>query len=119
MDKPGSGIGRELASVDRADMQIDAFISRRHEQRVESEGETGPRRIFGRRPSGARPAGAAREAFVNVMDRLGAAAEAPPEHPVIEAARNSSAPEWAASFYDVGDPDAWVMPVQNLSEGAL
>lgn len=62
------------------------------------------------------PPGAAREAFVNVMDRLGAAAEAPPEHSLIDAVRNSSASEWGASFYDVGDPDAWVMPVEDLSE---
>jgi hypothetical protein len=37
--EPGAGIGREMAAAERADAQIDAFISRRHEQRVRSEPE--------------------------------------------------------------------------------
>ncbi len=33
------GTGREVASGERADAQIDTFISRRHERRVKDEGE--------------------------------------------------------------------------------
>ena len=37
--EPGAAIGREIATGDRADAQIETFISRRHEQRVKTEGE--------------------------------------------------------------------------------
>ena len=39
MSNPGRAIGREIATGEGADAQIDAFISRRHEQRQKSEGE--------------------------------------------------------------------------------
>ena len=39
ISSPGAGIGRDIATGDRADAQIDGFISRRHDQRVKSEGE--------------------------------------------------------------------------------
>lgn len=39
MSSPGAGIGRDIATGDMADAQIDSFISRRHDQRVRDEGE--------------------------------------------------------------------------------
>jgi hypothetical protein len=62
------------------------------------------------------PASEVMEAYKNLMDRLGAAEDAPPEHPLIAAARNSSDPKWSKSFYAVNDPDDWVRPVPDLSE---
>jgi hypothetical protein len=61
------------------------------------------------------PQSAGLEAFTNLMDRLGAGEEAPPEHPLIEAARNSSEPEWTESFYASSGPE-WTKPVEDLSE---
>jgi hypothetical protein len=61
------------------------------------------------------PASACEEAFVNLMDRLGAGEDAPPEHPMLAAVRNSSDPGWIASFYFVGDPDEMTKPVEDLS----
>ena len=40
------------------------------------------------------PPGAGTDTYMNLMDRLGAGEQAPPEHPLIEAARNSSEPKW-------------------------
>ncbi len=62
------------------------------------------------------PQSAARDAFINLMDRMGAGEDAPPEHPLIAAARNSSEPEWADSIYAIEDPAAHVVPVEDLSE---
>jgi hypothetical protein len=63
------------------------------------------------------PQSAGLEAFTNLMERLGAGEEAPPEHPMIEAARNSSDPEWAESFYGANvDASAGTEPVGDLSE---
>ena len=62
------------------------------------------------------PQSAGLEAFTNLMERLGAGEEAPPEHPMIEAARNSSDPKWAYSFYAANDPGEWEKPVEDLSE---
>ena len=56
------------------------------------------------------------EAFSNFMDRLGAGEDAPPEHPLMEAARNSSDPKWAESFYAINDSDEWTKPIEDLSE---
>jgi hypothetical protein len=63
------------------------------------------------------PQSAARDAFINLMDRMGAGADAPPEHSLIAAARNSSEPEWANSIYAI-EAAAHVAPVEDLSEGA-
>jgi hypothetical protein len=41
------------------------------------------------------PRSAGEGALVNLMDRLGAWNDTPPEHPLIAAARNSSEPEWS------------------------
>ena len=62
------------------------------------------------------PQSASREAFINLMNRLGAGEEAPPEHPLIEACRNSSEPKWAGSFYASSNPEEWTKPVEDLSE---
>ncbi len=56
------------------------------------------------------------EAFMNHMTRLGAAEHAPPEHPLIEAARNSTDRKWSTSFFATDDPDEWIKPVPDLSE---
>ena len=62
------------------------------------------------------PQSAGLEAFTNLMDRLGAGEEAPPEHPMIEASRTSSDPKWAESFYAANDPGEGVKPIEDLSE---
>ena len=62
------------------------------------------------------PPGAGTDAFMNLMERLGAGEDAPPEHPLIEAARTSSEPKWLHSLFAVEDPDEWVKPVPDLSE---
>jgi hypothetical protein len=62
------------------------------------------------------PAEEGMEAYMNLMARLGAGEDAPPEHPLIAAARNSSEPEWARSFFAVNNPEKWVQPVEDLSE---
>ncbi len=64
------------------------------------------------------PQSAGMDAFINLMDRMGAGEDAPPEHPLIAAARNSRDPEWANSIYAIEDPEAHVAPVEDLSEGA-
>jgi len=62
------------------------------------------------------PQSAGMDAYMNLMDRLGAGDDAPPEHPMIEAIRNSSDPEWTGSFYFCNAPDEWIEPVEDLSE---
>jgi hypothetical protein len=41
------------------------------------------------------------DAYMNLMERLGVGEDAPPEHPLIEAARNASVREWSESFYAI------------------
>jgi hypothetical protein len=62
------------------------------------------------------PQSAARDAMANSFDRLGAGDDAPPEHPLIEAARNSSDPKWTGSFFAVNNPVHWIEPIEDLSE---
>jgi hypothetical protein len=62
------------------------------------------------------PAGTDKEAFTNLMDRLGAGEDAPPEHPMLAAVRNSSDPGWRGTFYFMEDPDEVTRPVEDLSE---
>ena len=62
------------------------------------------------------PKAALRDSFLNLMARLGAGEEATPEHPLIEAVRNSSGPEWSRTVWEAGDPDEWTAPVEDLSE---
>ena len=59
---------------------------------------------------------ALRDAMANFYDRLGAGEDAPPEHPLIEAARNSSDPKWTGSFFALNDGDDWTRPIEDLSE---
>jgi len=61
------------------------------------------------------PSSAARDAYANLMERLGAGEDAPPEHPLIAAARNSSDPWWSQSFY-AEDPEEWTEPIEDLTE---
>ncbi len=61
------------------------------------------------------PRSAGMEAFVNLMNRKGSGEEAPPEHPLIAAARNSSEPEWLRSFYATNS-EGWTDPIEDLSE---
>jgi len=56
------------------------------------------------------------DAFMNHMQRLGAGEEAPPEHPLITAARASDDPRWSKSAFVADDPDEWTRPVEDLSE---
>ena len=62
------------------------------------------------------PSSASEDAFLSLMDRLGAGGDAPPEHPLVEAVRNSSDPRWLKTFYAVEDPDEWVKPIKDLSQ---
>jgi hypothetical protein len=62
------------------------------------------------------PRSAEIEAFRNWFDRLGAGEDAPPEHPMLAAVRNTSEPEWQKTFFYVEDPDAHSRPVPDLSE---
>ena len=39
ISNPGAGIGRETATGERAEAELDSFISRRHDQRRKSEPE--------------------------------------------------------------------------------
>jgi hypothetical protein len=61
------------------------------------------------------PQSAATEAFVNLMDRMGAGEDAPPEHPLVAAARNSSDPKWSLSFFAATD-EGFTDPIEDLSE---
>ena len=56
------------------------------------------------------------DAYINSFDRMGAGEDAPPEHPLLVAVRNSSDPEWTTSFYYAEDPDEVTRPVPDLSE---
>ena len=59
----------------------------------------------------------ARDAYLNMMDRLGAGEDAPPEHPYLTAVRHSTYP--APLFlqaYAHGEPEEWTAPVEDLSE---
>jgi hypothetical protein len=59
----------------------------------------------------------AQDAYLNMMDRLGAGEDAPPEHPFLTAVRNSSEPvPLFLSAYAHGDPEDWTAPVPDLSE---
>jgi hypothetical protein len=60
------------------------------------------------------PKSAVRYAYANLMNRLGTGADAPPEHPMLEAARNSSDPSWSESTYSADE--SWIEPVEDLSE---
>jgi hypothetical protein len=60
------------------------------------------------------PQKACKEAFGNVMNRRGAGDDAPPEHPLCVAARNSSDSWWSSSFYaEAVDP---YKLIEDLSE---
>jgi hypothetical protein len=37
--QPGRSIGRDIATGEKVEAELDAFVSRRHEQRVATEGE--------------------------------------------------------------------------------
>lgn len=61
------------------------------------------------------PQSAAKDAFFNLIDRLGAGEGAPPEHPLLAAARNSSDPAWSGSFFAT-ESEGWTEPIEDLSE---
>ena len=61
------------------------------------------------------PRSAGMDAFMNAWDRLGAGENAPPEHPLVVAVRNSSDPGWSSSFYAANDEN-WTDPIKDLSE---
>jgi hypothetical protein len=56
------------------------------------------------------------EAYVNWFDRMGAGEDAPPEHPMLVAVRNTSDSEWQRSFFMCEDPDEHTKPIPDLSE---
>ena len=60
------------------------------------------------------PESALKDAYLNVCARMGAGSDAPPEHPLIEAARNSDDPRWSGSLFATdGDLTA---PIEDLSQ---
>ncbi|HET7270266.1 MAG TPA: hypothetical protein VFI90_04190 [Rubrobacter sp.] len=61
------------------------------------------------------PQSAGMDAYMNLMDRMVAGEDAPPEHLLIEAVKNSSDPTWAESFYAMND-EGWTDPIEDLSE---
>ena len=62
------------------------------------------------------PKSAARDAYANLMERHAKGEDAPPEHPLLAAARHSSDPWWSSSLYaDLGG-EGWTDPVEDLSE---
>ena len=62
------------------------------------------------------PQSALKEAFMNCLERLGAGEDAPPRHPLVEAARNSSDPKWRDSYFSDIDFDGATDPIEDLSE---
>ena len=60
------------------------------------------------------PEGALKDAYLNLMSRMSAGEAAPPEHPLLEAARDSADPKWSGSIFAT-DGDA-TAPVEDLSE---
>jgi hypothetical protein len=60
------------------------------------------------------PPSALRDALTNFFDRLGAGEDAPDEHPLCKAARNSTDPWWRDSIY-AADEDI-TAPIEDLSE---
>jgi hypothetical protein len=62
------------------------------------------------------PRSAGIDAYCNWFDRLGAGEDAPPEHPMLVAVRNTSDPEWLRSFFMCEDPDEHTKPIPDLSE---
>jgi hypothetical protein len=62
------------------------------------------------------PPDAGEVALLNFIERIGRGEDAPAEHPLMEAARNSSKPKWAGSVFVASDPDEWVKPIPDLSE---
>ncbi len=62
------------------------------------------------------PRSACEAAFLNALDRLGADEDAPPRHPLLEAAANSSDPHWSNGFFSDIDYAGSTEPVKDLSE---
>jgi hypothetical protein len=60
------------------------------------------------------PEAALRHAYLNLMSRMGAGDDAPPEHPLIEAARSSDDPRWSGSIFAT-DEDL-TAPIEDLSQ---
>ncbi len=56
------------------------------------------------------------EAFLNAVDRIGAGEDAPPRHPMLVAAANSSDPRWSNGFFSDIDYEGSTEPVEDLSE---
>ncbi|MBA3426740.1 MAG: hypothetical protein H0U04_19870 [Rubrobacter sp.] len=61
------------------------------------------------------PQSARAAAFTNIMDRMGAGEDAPPEHPLTVAARNSSDCRWSESVF-AGTEEGGSGPIEDLSE---
>jgi hypothetical protein len=62
------------------------------------------------------PRTAAKSAYLNATLRLGAGEDAPPPHPLLVAAKNSTVDWWRKSVYASGADEAWTEPVEDFSE---
>ncbi len=60
------------------------------------------------------PEGAIKDAYLNLCARMGAGEDAPPEHPLLEAVRNSDDPEWSGSVFATDGDET--EPIEDLSE---
>ena len=60
------------------------------------------------------PESAIEDAYLNLCARMGAGDDAPPEHPLLEAARNSTDPEWSGSIFATAENAT--APFEDLSE---
>jgi hypothetical protein len=57
-----------------------------------------------------------REAYSNAVRRLGAGEDAPPRHPMLDAAAASSDPAWRRSYFFDLDYEGATEEVEDLSE---
>ena len=57
-----------------------------------------------------------RDAYLNLCERAGAEEDAPPEHPVLVAVRNSEDPRWLRTAYYVEDPEQHTQPIEDRSD---
>ena len=62
------------------------------------------------------PKSAAKAAYLNATLRLGAGEDAPPPHPLLLSAKNTTIDWWRESVYASGAEEGWTEPVKDLSE---
>jgi hypothetical protein len=61
------------------------------------------------------PRSAYKDAFLNAIERLGAKEDAPPRHPMLDAAKNSSDRKWREFYFGDLDYPGATEPIEDLS----